>query len=73
MVYLVAVKPCLRAFWAERALPDAVTGPVDYWELRRLAASCFSEIGFGINGNGRPLAGCYRGIMAVWYDLGVVL
>jgi hypothetical protein len=34
-----AVKPCLRAFWEERALPSEVRGPVDFWALARLAES----------------------------------
>ena len=33
-------KECLRAFCAERALPEAVRGPVEFWALARLAASC---------------------------------
>src|ERR1700682_1484997 len=41
-----AVKPCLREFWAERALPSGVRGPVEWDALARLAASCFSEVGF---------------------------
>jgi len=55
MVNLAAVKPCLRAFWAERDLPDGVTGPVDFWALRRFAASCFSEIGLLVIGKVRGL------------------
>jgi hypothetical protein len=38
-----AVKPCLRAFCAERALPSGVRGPVDPAALARLAASCSGE------------------------------
>ena len=40
-----AVKPCLRAFWAERALPCGARGPVDLAALARLAASCSWETG----------------------------
>jgi hypothetical protein len=40
-----AVKPCLMAFWEERALPAGLVGPVDFLALARLAASCFSEMG----------------------------
>ena len=35
---LEAVKPCLRAFWAERVLPSGVMGPVERAALVRLAA-----------------------------------
>src|SRR5689334_13867693 len=45
----VAVKPCLRPFCAQRALPSAVRGPVERSAFARLAASCFSDIGF-LNG-----------------------
>src|SRR5260370_13793674 len=38
-----AVKPCLRAFWAERVLPSWVRGPVEWEALARLAASCRGE------------------------------
>ena len=41
-----AVNPCLRAFWAERALPSGERGQVDWAALARLAASCLSEMGF---------------------------
>ena len=40
-----AVKPCLTAFWAERALPSGVRGPVERRALARLAASCLGETG----------------------------
>src|ERR1022692_4108677 len=40
-----AVNPCLREFWAERALPSGERGPVDWAALARLAASCLSERG----------------------------
>jgi hypothetical protein len=33
-------------FWAARALPSGVRGPVEWDALARLAASCFSETGF---------------------------
>ena len=36
---VAAVKPCLRAFCAERALPAAVRGPVERTALARLASS----------------------------------
>src|SRR5690349_3651671 len=39
----VARRPCLRAFWAERALPSGVRGPVDLAALARLAAARFAE------------------------------
>src|SRR6266508_3707952 len=38
-------KPCLVAFWAERALPSGVRGPVERAALARLAASCLSDTG----------------------------
>src|ERR1700682_6229483 len=41
-----AVKPCLREFCAERALPSGVRGPVEWDALARFAANCFSETGF---------------------------
>src|SRR3984893_12940261 len=41
-----AVKPCLREFCAERALPSGVRGPVEWDALARFAANCFSEMGF---------------------------
>src|ERR1039457_1065169 len=39
-----AVNPCLREFWAERALPSGERGRVDCAAMARLAASCFSEV-----------------------------
>ena len=47
-----AVKPCLRAFWEERALPSGVRGPVECLALARLASCCFSEMGLSESGNG---------------------
>ena len=35
-----AMKPCLTALRAERALPSVVRGPVERAALARLAASC---------------------------------
>src|ERR1017187_7513521 len=40
-----AVKPCLRAFWAERVLRWEVRGPVDLAALARLAARGSGEAG----------------------------
>jgi hypothetical protein len=41
-------KPCLRTFWAERAFPSGVRGPVDLAALAgpggTPAASCFSDV-----------------------------
>src|SRR5579864_9105553 len=42
---LAAVKPCLREFRAERALPSGVRGPVEWDAFARLAANCFWETG----------------------------
>ena len=39
-------RPCWQAFCEERALPVSEVGPVDLAALARLAASCFSEMGF---------------------------
>ena len=39
-----AVKPCERAFRAERALPSGAPGPA-WAALERLSARCFSEMG----------------------------
>jgi hypothetical protein len=36
-------RPCLREFWEDLVLPEGVRGPVDFWELRRLAASLRGE------------------------------
>jgi hypothetical protein len=45
-VKLAEERPCLQAFCEEFALPVDVVGPVDLAALARLAASCFSEMGF---------------------------
>jgi hypothetical protein len=50
MAKVDAVKPCLRAFCAERALPSGVRGPVERWAFARLAARCFSEMGLSDKG-----------------------
>src|SRR6516164_10082602 len=39
-------RPCLQEFREERARPSGLVGPVDLAALARLAASCFSEMGF---------------------------
>jgi len=44
---VVAVNPCLREFWAERALLSGERGPVVREALARLAASCLGESGMG--------------------------
>jgi len=41
MIRDLASMPDCRAFIAERALPSSEQGPVDFCELRRLAAICF--------------------------------
>jgi hypothetical protein len=45
-----ARKPCFRAFWAERALPSGVRGPVERWALARLAARRRGEAGLRVLG-----------------------
>src|SRR5215470_10124791 len=39
-------RPCLQELREERARPSGLFGPVDLAALARLAASCFSEMGF---------------------------
>src|SRR5262249_997036 len=41
----LAKPPCFTELRRERSLPRAVRGPVDFFELCRLAASFFGEIG----------------------------
>jgi hypothetical protein len=36
--------PDLRAFKEEAALPSEDVGPVDFWELRRLALICACDV-----------------------------
>ena len=52
MANVEAVKPCLRAFCDERALPSGVRGPVECLALEQLAARCFSEMGLLKSDNG---------------------
>ena len=40
MTGLVAVRPCLVAFWDEADLPSGVRGPVDAWAFDWLAWIC---------------------------------
>jgi hypothetical protein len=47
------------AFWEERALPAGVLGPVECLALRRLAASCFGEMG-------HDLFLWLRGVVVLW-------
>lgn len=44
-VNLAAAKPCLREFWAARALPSGVRGPVERAALARLAARRLADGG----------------------------
>src|SRR5580700_10123086 len=42
MIWDSANMPCLRALKRDLALPSVVRGPVEFWELARLAADCLS-------------------------------
>ena len=45
------VRPWVRAFWAERALPSLVRGPVDFWAFclfRAARAAARSSLGVGV-------------------------
>src|SRR6185503_19703539 len=48
MTVIWAVRAWRRAFWAERALPEAVRGPVDLVAFERLAARRWGEMGLGV-------------------------
>jgi len=43
MTSVEAVRPCLRAFCEDLALPSGVLGPVDFWALLLFAVICFSD------------------------------
>ena len=45
---LLAQSPWMSEFWDETSLPAMVRGPVDFIALRRLASSCFCEMGMGV-------------------------
>jgi hypothetical protein len=44
MTGFAAVKPCLTAFWEERALPLALVGPVEYLAWAALAAAFWGVV-----------------------------
>src|SRR6185312_11209627 len=48
MTVIWAVRAWRRAFWAERALPVSVRGPVDLVALARLAARRWGEMRVGV-------------------------
>src|SRR6266853_5185191 len=62
MTSSAAVRPCLRAFWADWALPASVRGPVLSWALAEFA-NCWAwdAMGFDLS---IPVPLC-------WMDTGV--